>query len=505
MTKHERQRDSPESEQHYTLLNGKVIADIEISRKMQRIHDRHPEQAYQEDSTGYTWDESGMADLFAECYEEDTRYCPEAKSWYTYDGCAWVKDKESLLVAAKIKEFSRLVSLYCVEIEDESVREKYTKFTAKLGDRRFRDRIQKDAIDLLTISAETFDADPYLINCQNGTWDLDSMTFREHDWRDFLTFRTNFSYALNGLDIRCDRWEQFISEICEGDSDKAEYLQMALGYSMLGLAQEECMFILHGRTTRNGKSTLLNTVQHLLGDYADVAKVELICHQRGASSANQATPELARLKGKRFVTMAESDSAGKLDESAIKQYTGGERISARNLYESAFSFTPQFTLWLSCNDLPAVRDRSLFASDRLRVIEFNRHFTQAEQDKTLKQVFESQDAMPGIFTWLLAGWFKYRGRGLTMPAKLQKVVDKYHKDNDLVLQFLEDRCVQDPDGRIKQKDLYELYKIWCRGCGYRNLSAQKFKAELMMHPDWISGDIKVHGYPHYVGVKYAGK
>lgn len=488
----------------YTLLNGKVIADDEISVKMQRIHDRHPERAYQEDSTGYTWDEAGMADLFSECYIENTRYCPEAKSWYTYDGNAWVKDHEAILVSAKIKEFSRLLSLYVMEIEDEDVRNKYSKFCLKLGDRRFRDRIRADAVDRMTIARADFDANPYLINCQNGTFDLDTMLFREHDWRDFLTYRTRFSYALNGLDVyRCERWEQFVSEICEGDTDKIDYLQKALGYSMLGVANEECMFILHGKTTRNGKSTLLNTIHHMLGDYAGVVKVSLICHGRGSADADAATPELASTKGKRFVTMAESDSYGKLDESAIKQLTGGEQISARNLYEKKFTFTPQFTLWLSCNDLPAVTDRSLFASDRLRVIEFNRHFSQAEQDKNLKTVFESEEAMRGIFTWLLTGWFKYKRFGLKMPPSMQRVVNKYQRDNDLVLQFLEDKCRQDFTGRIKQKDLYELYKQWCRANGYMILSARKFKAELLKHPDWVMTEIKRDGYYYYVGVTYA--
>lgn len=486
----------------YQLLNGKVIADKATSAKMQRIHDRHPERAFQEASIGYSWDERGMAELFAECYLEDTRYCTEEKSWYTYDGTRWVKDIDAILVSAKICEFTQLLMLYCSEIELEDLRTAYTKFCAKLGDRRLRDRIQRDAISMMTVSSSVFDANPYLINCTNGTFDLAEMSFREHDWHDFLTQKTNFPCALNWMDYECPRWLQFISEVCEGDAEKADYLQRALGYSMLGIAQEECMFILHGRTTRNGKSTLLATIHHMLGSYADVAKVELICHQRGGNNANSASPELAKLKGKRFVTMAESDSAGKLDESAIKQITGGEEISARRLYEHAFSYTPQFTLWLSCNDLPAVNDRSLFASDRLRVIEFNRHFTAAEQDKTLKRTFESEEAMRGIFTWLLGGWFKYKRFGLGMPPVLQQVVNRYQKDNDIVLQFLEDKCRHDSESRVKQKDLYELYKIWCRGMGYYVMSARRFKAELATHPEWMMGEVKINGYPHYVGISY---
>ena len=289
------------------------------------------------------------------------------------------------------------------------------KFIVKMGDRRFRDRLMKDAASVLPIASAEFDATPYLINCKNGTFDLEKMEFREHDWKDFLTMQTNFNYTLQ--DARCRRWEKFVAEVTCNDEDKADYLQKALGYSMLGMANEECMFILHGKTTRNGKSTMLSAIHHLLGDYASVSPVSIICKAERSKNAEAANPMLASLKGKRFVTMAESNQYGKLDEETIKQLTGGEEIKARNLYETATTFLPQFTLWLSCNDLPTVSDKSLFASDRVRVIEFNRHFTEAEQDKNLKNEFQTQEAMQGIFAWLVAGYFKYKRFGLPLCGR----------------------------------------------------------------------------------------
>ena len=318
-----------QDEELFQLSNGRYITSEEISRKMFYIKSVHPELPYQKDSTGYAWDESGMADLFSECYQNDTRFCPEAKSWYTYDAGRWKKDIGSLLVAAKIKEFVRLMALYCGEIPDEEVRKRYMAFVSKMGDRRFRDRLMKDAADSMTIAANQFDTHPYLVNCKNGTYDLDSMTFREHHWEDFLTMQTNFDYTMQ--EVCCKRWEQFIAEVTQDDKDKASYLQRALGYSILGTGKEECMFILHGKTTRNGKSTMLDAIQHLLGDYSTVAPVELICRSDRQKNTEAANPVLARLKGKRMVTMSESDTAGKLDEATIKQYTGGEEITAREL------------------------------------------------------------------------------------------------------------------------------------------------------------------------------
>lgn len=468
----------------FQLSNGRYVTSVEISEKLYYIKDHHPETQYQDNSTGYSWDEAGMADLFSECYNKDTRFCPEAKSWYTYDGGKWTKDVGSLLVSAKIKEFVRLMALYCGEITDDDKRKEYMSFVSKMGDRRFRDRLMKDAADSMKIAAAMFDTHPYLVNCQNGTYDLESMTFREHKWNDFLTMQTNFEYSLQ--DVRCERWEQFIAEVTQNDKDKADYLQRALGYSILGTGKEECMFILHGKTTRNGKSTLLDAIQHLLGDYSTVAPVELICKADRQRNAEAANPVLARLKGKRMVTMSESDTSGKLDEATIKQYTGGEDITARELYQEAITFKPQFTMWLSCNDLPAVKDKSLFASDRVRVIEFNRHFTDAEQDKGLKDFFESQDAMKGIFTWLVAGYFKYRRFGLRMSEPMKAVVKQYEKDNDLVLQFLEEKCEQNDDVSTRAKNLYDTYKIWCKSNGYYVCSMKKFNAEVTAHPEWYA-------------------
>lgn len=482
----------------FQLSNGRYITSEEISKKMFYIKSIHPETPYQENSTGYSWDEAGMADLFSECYQNDTRYCPEAKSWYTYDGGRWQKDVGSLLVSSKIKEFVRLMALYCGEIPDEEKRKQYMGFVSKMGDRRFRDRMMKDAADSMTIAAAEFDTHPYLINCKNGTYDLETMTFREHDWKDFLTMQTNFEYTMQ--EVICPRWEQFIKEVTQDNKDKADYLQRALGYSILGTGKEECMFILHGKTTRNGKSTMLDAIQHLLGDYSTVAPVELICRNERQKNAEAANPVLARLKGKRMVTMSESDTAGKLDEATIKQYTGGEDITARELYQSAITFKPQFTMWLSCNDLPAVKDKSLFASDRVRVIEFNRHFSDEEQDKGLKDYFETPEAMKGIFTWLVAGYFKYRRFGLKMCDDMKKVIKQYEKDNDLVLQFLEEKCEGTDEGYTKAKTLYDNYKIWCKSNGYYVCSMKKFNAELTTHPEWYHEKSLIAGVTVYHGL-----
>lgn len=483
----------------FELRNGRVIMDEDMSEKMYIIKSYHPEKA-DETSSGFEWSEMGMANLFGMLYNKEARYCTEHKSWYTYFEGAWRKDEGAILVSEKIKDFVRLMILYCGEITDDETRKSYTAFVNKMGDRRMRDRILKDATGELRISATQFDSNPYLINCLNGTYSLEDFSFREARWDDFLTMQTNFRHTVR-RDVRCERWEKFIDEVTQGETDKADFLQRALGYSILGMSNEECMFILHGKTTRNGKSTLLNTIETMLGDYAKVAPVGMICRGDRQKDAEAASPTLAGLKGKRFVTMSESNEYGKLDEEKIKQLTGGEEISARALYQSAITYKPQFTLWLSCNDLPMVTDKSLFASERIKVIEFNRHFSPEEQDTHLKDELTSQEAMSGIFMWLVRGYIKYKEMGLKMSDSLKTVVTKYERDNDLVLQFLENRCVRDESSNIKAKDLYNCFKLWAKSEGAYILSARKFNSEMERHPDWYDRKSTSSGFMIYWGLK----
>jgi len=193
---------------------------------------------------------------------------------------------------------------------------------------------------------------------------------------------------------------------------------------------------------------------------------------------------------------------GKLDEEMIKQLTGGEEITARALYQAATTYLPQFTIWLSCNDLPMVTDKSIFASERIKVVEFNRHFKPEEQDINLKNELTTQEAMSGIFMWMVRGYIRYRERGLTMPPHLRRVVRQYERDNDLVLQYLEARCEScGEDAVMKAKDLYNNFKLWAKSEGAPVLSARKFNAEMERHPEWHQGKRQRDGYPCYIGLK----
>ena len=458
----------------YPLKNGQTPDNPRHSAILYKLDELTPEN-----NDDYPWNDLGMAELFNDLgYRRMCRYCPDYGRWFVYENGVWKQDdKDALLTGAYVKEFQRLLAMYASQLDNDDRHVKFSSYVSKLGDNRARKRILEDARELMRIEAQQFDANPYLVNCLNGTYDLKRDRFYEHKAEDFLTMQTAFEYSTNPNDY--ERWTRFINEIMDGDREKARYLQKALGYSILGLSNEACMFIEHGSTTRNGKSTLNNAIQRALGDYSTVSPVALICKQRFKRDAQAASPELAKLKGKRFVTMSESPDSGKLDAGIIKQLTGGEEIPARAAYGQPFTFVPQMTIWLSCNDLPGVDDETLFTSNRIRLIEFTRHFSDSEQDKSLDAQFSTPQARMGIFKWLVEGYKLYRTEGLTMPVNMTKAVKQYESDNDIVLQFIESQCR--PGKHEKRSKLYNRFKMWAHREGYTCLTNQKFYGELTRH------------------------
>jgi putative DNA primase/helicase len=467
--------DESQADEFYQLHDGRTVELGEQAKVLNKLKKIDPLS-----NRDYSRNEPSIAELFVEIYRDTTRYCIEAKSWFIFNGKRWIKEGSELEVMDRLLTFIKLLAFHCLDVQstttgNDTLCKDYLSFLGKINDRRARERIMKDAQMEARISLSTFDANPYLINCQNGTYNLKDGKFYLHRADDYLTMITECNYPTDVDVISYPRWEQFIDEITCGEKDIATYLQRALGYCLDGTTKEECMFIAYGKTTRNGKGTLFNTIQKILGDYAKAMPVDFICKSRyGASQYDKANPMLAGLRGKRFVNLSESDNAGKLDEAVIKNYTGGDSITARNLYEKDFTFTPQFKMWLSCNSLPAVYDRSIFSSDRLKVIEFNAHFDSKTRDTTLKEQFLEPEVRSVIFKWLIQGYADYRQYGLTEPKAVAAAIDSYEKTNNRVGMFVEEKCEFGETFRTKRGDVYNAYTTWCKCNGYLSLNGQRF-------------------------------
>ena len=427
-----------------------------------------------ERNEAYPWTDLGDSKLFAHCYRGRIRYVPERKCWYVYQDGIWVEDMGGLKVMALCKEFANALRQYSKTIADVNTKEIYVAHCKKWQRRSGRDTILKDAYDLCPASINDFDSNQYILNCRNGTLHLDTMVFTEHRSEDMLTKMCPVNYDPHA---KCERFERFISEIMSGDVEKAKYLQKALGYALSGMTHYECMFIFWGATTRNGKSTLSETVRSVLGTYGCSAKPETLGLNK-YSSGQSPSEDLARLTGMRYVTIPEPDKGLVFDAGLVKSLTGNNTITVRRLYENSFDYTPKFKLFLDCNHLPMVNDMTLFESRRLMIIPFERHFSPEEQDRSLKAYFAQPENQAGILNWLIEGYHLLVEEGLDPPESVLAATGIYQEDSDQITQFVRDELAEIPGAEVRTSEVYARYRCWCDDNGIPQESNRDFNSAL---------------------------
>lgn len=366
-----------------------------------------------------------------------------------------------------------------LDIKDEDKRKRYIKYATKWQSHSNRINILKDAQVYHPISYSKFDSDIYIFNCKNGTLHLDTLEFTEHKPSDKLT---KISEVVYNPDAICPRFADFVNEICEGDKDKAKFLQTALGYSLSGDTKHECMFILYGATTRNGKGTLCESVLKVLGDYGITSRPETISMKLNQSS-NSPNEDIARLSGVRFVNISEPVKGLTLDAAKLKSMTGNDTINARFLHENSFDYKPQFKLYINTNYLPVVNDMTLFSSGRLVIIPFERHFEEHEQDKTLKTEFAKEESQSAILNWLIEGYKVQSRDGLQLPESVKTATQSYQNDSDKIRCFAADCLIRDTNCEEKTADVYSHYQDWCGENGYFAEGMRTFKQSLLTFAD----------------------
>ena len=283
------------------------------------------------------------------------------------------------------------------------------------------------------------------------------------------------------IQARCERWERFIGEVMDGDTDTAVYLQKALGYTLTGLTEYECFFILFGSKSRNGKTTLTETVAHILADYAVTAQPQTF--SRRPSDGAAPSPDTARLKGARLVNMPEPEKGMELNTALIKQLTGGDTYTGRFLNENSFEFSMEGKIFINTNHLPRVTDDTVFASGRAKVIPFERHFTETEQDKGLKQFFRRRENKSAILNWLVMGWRLILEVGFEPSRKVIQAVSEYRQEADVIGLFLAENTVIQEKSRLSTPMLYSHYARWAADNGYKPLNNRNFVGELRRRCD----------------------
>lgn len=401
--------------------------------------------------------DAGNAQGIAKDHREHVRFVHDWKCWVMWDGRRWREDTSGAIIALA-EEYVRGLYAAAVDLPNAEHRKKLAAHAIKcLGRQRLEAAVELlKAENGISIRQETLDAEPLLINCRNGVLNLDTDELLPHHPSFMMTKLAGAEYR---PDARCPTWERFIKEVTLGREELAGYLQRALGYALTGDTSEQVLFLLHG-VGANGKSTLLDVVRSVLGDYARTASFDTFLAQRQAGSPRD---DLAYLSGARFVCATEPRADGRLDESVVKQLTGGEAISCRRLYGPIFEYRPTYKLFLACNQKPTIRGTDHGIWRRVKLVPFDMVVPENQQRKHLaEELLEERD---GILTWMVRGCRDWLFMGLSTPNEVNEVTEEYREDFDPFGEFIRECCDVGPQLSAPAMELYRAYKAFCEKGG----------------------------------------
>jgi putative DNA primase/helicase len=296
---------------------------------------------------------------------------------------------------------------------------------------------------------------------------IDLRTGRRRDGQkgDFITKSCGCAYDGTAT---APGWLAFLDEIFEGQTDLTNYIQRAVGYTLTGDTREQCLFFLHGAGA-NGKSTFIETLMALLGDYGTSASQNILCFNK---HVREPLDEIASLEGSRFVSIAETGESH-MAEVRIKQLTGGDTVTGKAHYQKATSFRPKFKFWIFGNSKPEIHGVDYAMWRRIKLIPFNVQFSIEEQDSTLKEKLLRE--LPGILNWAIEGALAWQAEGRQIPPEcVVKATNEYREDEDVLRDFIDEKIEKAKDHSLPHKELYRVYKDWhAEGSSEKPFSSKK--------------------------------
>lgn len=411
----------------------------------------------------------GNAHRLIEHHGHDLHYCDEWGKWLVWNKTRWANDDMHEAVR-RAKATVRALHDEAVNIEDDEKRRVFIRRTiASEAAPRIRGIVELAKTEAgVPVATGQLDSDRWVLNVRNGTLDLRTGQLRLHRREDLITKLAPVAYDERAA---CPTWVAFLRRILAEDEALIRFVQKAVGYSLTGSVQEQCLFILYG-TGANGKSTFLNTISTILGEYARHTPTETLLINRSEGVRN----DLARLQGTRFVTAIEAEGGRRLAEAQVKQLTGGDRVTARYLYREHFEFVPAFKLWLAVNHKPMIQGTDPAIWRRIHLIPFTVTIPTAERDKQLTEKLQAE--LPGILRWTLEGCQAWQQEELEPPEAVRRATGDYRAEMDVIAKFIGECCVTGAEKRVSKGELYTEYVGWCAQMGEAPVGQKAFTTAL---------------------------
>lgn len=413
--------------------------------------------------------ESGRAARFATYFRGTLRFAIDTGKWYQWNGLVWRELYPTEILALVHYSLTDLLRADLEEMSrgmDDKGKADLRRFYLSMQQAPRISRVEAIARQksILWIRGSDFDANPKYFAVRNGVIDLENLAFVPPKPEMMCSRCAGTSYEERA---ECPTWEKTVLEIFNGDTEMAKYVQRYFGYAMLGTPTEEIMGIFHGNGC-NGKSTMVNVLRDLFGEYGHTASADLLTSIGSSrTSAGGARADLVALRGKRFVVVSEIDQRARMQESMMKALVSQDEISARGLYQAGVStFRPSWVVTMLTNYMPRIDGGDDGVWRRIHAVPFDRDF---DKDPTVtkdtRRAEKLRAELPGILNWLLEGVRQYRLQGMTLPTKVEDERREYRGSNDVLGEWLAERCVFDKDSFVPTSEAWASWESFSKANG----------------------------------------
>lgn len=404
----------------------------------------------------FEFNDLGNARLFAFLHGGMTRHVHDWERWIIWDQCKWAEDAPGNpsardLVHRTVDHLMRTTQTRKWGRQSSSS----GKISAMLSEAK--------ALPGMGVRSTSLDTHDWYLNFTNCMIDLRTGEQLPHDKELMITKSVNVAYD---PDAACPEFWKFLNCIMKYRTELVDLLVRALGYSLSGSTKEQKFFLMYGERGRNGKSTLMELMQEMLGEgYCYTIRKQLLTD----SGNDSARFSKSLLEGKRLTYANETSKKARFDMEFLKDFVGGGYMEAERKGKDGYQFKVRAKLWYAVNSLPGADFDNSFRS-RIVPIPFEQSFYPEDSelwregdlppDPDLPEKLKAE--MPGIMALLVAGCVRWHKTGLITPEEVRALAQAYQDDNDHIAAWVDERCTFSEFGQCRVTTLFKDYTQYCK-------------------------------------------
>ena len=395
--------------------------------------------------------QQGAADKLVQSYGHLFRYAVAWRKYIAWDGKRWSAEAGDVIVRQIWQQHLGDNIRWIAEHVPADERADALAEVAAMSTAQYEGAMLTLCQARTAFDFRELDADRYVLNCENGVLDLRTGRLSKHTPEAYCTRLAPVAWDPKA---ECPLWLEYLDWAMQGDAELVAYLQRFFGLCLTGDAEHELAHFFYGEGG-NGKTTVVKTIEALLGDYACRAPAKILMQSKHEGHPT----EKALMCGRRMITFAETNENQTIDEQMLKLVASKDAISARRMHEDFWNFKPTHKAILLTNNKPRVRGQDQGIWRRIVLVPWNASVSEADKDPHLGDRFLPE--LPGILRWARDGLqHVLDASGLNPPKTVQAATAEYRAAEDSVLRWVSEECTESLGAITLASTLYAAYQQW---------------------------------------------